>query len=166
MPWVPWPGPDMPQNKVMSGQVFAQWLVWWGGWVQCVCWHPQNIISKKNSTLWTCKLFNSSQTQTTPKTQTHFNPRITQWQTRAPCPNPGHKLPSWSPWEPKSAPAARYFTAVRGRALFLVHDPQNNVHKFASKPSKPAFLKKKLALKSSLLRRINYSPTTITKILN
>ena len=41
----------MPQNKVMSGQVFAQWLVWWGGWVQCVCWHPQNIISKKLNTM-------------------------------------------------------------------------------------------------------------------
>ena len=94
-------------------------------------------------------MLNSSRTQTTPKTQTHFNPIITQWQTRTPCPNPGHKLPSWSPWEPKSAPAARNFTAVRGRALFLVHDPQNNVHKFASKPSKPAFLKQTCLKKQS-----------------
>ena len=46
-------------------------------------------------------------------------------------------------------PAARNFTAVRGRALFLVHDPQNNVHKFASKPSTPAFLKQTCLKKQS-----------------
>ena len=161
---VAWPRHATKQGYVRASLCAMVGLV---GWLGSMCMlAPTKYNIQKNSTLWTCKLFNSSQTQTTPKTQTHFNPRITQWQTRAPCPNPGHKLPSWSPWEPKSAPAARNFTAVRGRALFLVHDPQNNVHKFASKPSKPAFLKKKLALKSSLLRRINYSPTTITKILN
>ena len=80
------------------------------------------------------------------------NPLQSQNNTKAntcTMPNPGHKLPSWSPWEPKSAPAARYIAAVRGRALFLVHDPQNNVHKFASNPSKPAFLKQTCHKKQS-----------------